>query len=398
MAEQFGSNPWPREPSGGGQLLHSTSSTSTPTALSSHPADVPAQPLSPTRTSRTWPALLTLYVLAPVVGEVLSGSTPPLNFINPFTFLLLTGLYGSGAIIARELVRRRGLGWTSILLLGAAYGILEEGLVVTSWFNPYWPDLGVLAHYGQLFDVSWFWAFGLTTYHAVVSITIPIVLTEALFPHLADRPWLSRRGLITFSIWLAIVSLFGLLLFGFLEFSKRGYTHPPLSYFIAVILAVVCVWLALRMKPPMSHVLSTRDAPRLWQLRLMALATTMLFFFDLWAMPHLVPFPVVPIAIVIGLVAAATWVLRRWAQLAGWGQQHRLALAFGALTFFVLLSPIVEFYVLPHSTGKNPAGLLVVDCLFLLGLVLLSRRVRLRQKQAAMNEQNSTTPAAGRGR
>lgn len=133
MAEQFGPNPWPQWPSREGQYLHYTSSTSTPTspaALSSHPADAPTQPLSPTRTSRTWLALLTLYVLAPIVGEVLSGSTPPLNFITPFTFLLLTWLYGSGAIIARELVRRRGLGWTSILLLGAAYGILEEGLVV----------------------------------------------------------------------------------------------------------------------------------------------------------------------------------------------------------------------------------------------------------------------------
>src|SRR5258706_15429886 len=163
---------------------------------------------------RLWPALLTLYFLAPAVGELLSGSAPPLRFISPFSLLFEAGLYGSGAILVRELARRRGLGWGSIVLLGAAYGILEEGLVVTSWFNPYWPDLGVLVHYGRLFDVSWVWAFGLTTYHAVVSITIPIVLTETLFPHLAARPWLRRRGLILFSIWLALISLFSLLLFG----------------------------------------------------------------------------------------------------------------------------------------------------------------------------------------
>ncbi len=383
MAEQFGSNPWPQIPSTTDRSYPYT--LPAPATLSSHPADVPTQPLTPTRTSHIWPALLTLYILAPIVGEVLSGSTPPLNFINPFTFLLLTGLYGSGAIIAREMVRRRGLGWTSILLLGAAYGILEEGLVVTSWFNPYWPDLGVLAHYGRLFDVSWVWAFGLTSYHAVVSITIPIVLAEALFPHLADRSWLSRRGLLVFSIWLAIVSLFGLLLLGFLEFSKRGYAHPPLAYFIALVLAVACVWLALRMKPSAlaPSAPSTRNAPRLWQLRLIAFVTTILFFFDLWAVPNLVPFPLVPIAIVIGLAVLATWMLRRWGRRADWGPQHRLALAFGALTFFVLLSPIVEFFVLPHSAGKNPAGLIVVDCLFLLGLVLLSWRVRLEQKRAA---------------
>ncbi len=98
-------------------------------------------------------------------------------------------------------------------------------------------------------------------------------------------------------------------------------------------------------------------------------------------MPNLVPFPLVPIALVIGLVALATWVLRRWARRAGWGAQHRLALAFGVITFFVLLSPLTEFFILPH-TGKNPVGLIVVECLFLLGLVLLSWRIRPRRKQA----------------
>src|SRR6266849_6379804 len=314
MAEQFGSNPWPGMPSTVEQF-HVYESPALAT-LPTHPADAPTEPLSPPRRQRVWPAVLTLFLLAPIVGEVLSGSTPPLSFINPVTFLLETGLYGSGAIVVRELVRSRGLGWASILLLGAAYSILEEGLVVTSWFNPYWPDLGVLVHYGRLFDVSWVWAFGLTAYHAVVSITIPIVLKDTLFPHLAARPWLRRRGLILFSIWLTLISLFSLLLFGFLEFRKQGYTHPPLAYFIAL--------------AP-----STRSAPRLWQLRLLALATTLLFFFDLWAMPNLVPFPLVPIALVIGLVALATWILRRWARRAGWGAQHRLALAFGVITFFV---------------------------------------------------------------
>jgi hypothetical protein len=134
------------------------------------------------------------------------------------------------------------------------------------------------------------------------------------------------------------------------------------------------------MRPSTPSVPSTRNAPRLWQLRLIALATTILFFFDLWAMPNLVPFPLVPIVLVIGLVALATWVLRRWARRAGWGVQHRLALAFGVITFFVLLSPLTEFFILPH-TGKNPAGLIVVECLFLLGLILLSWRIRPRQKQ-----------------
>jgi len=123
-----------------------------------HISDIPTQVLS--RPQRTWTALLTLFLLAPIIPEMITGSTPPLMFINPISLLFETGLYGSGAILIRELVRRRGLGWSSIVLLGAAYGILEEGLIITSWFNPYWPDLGKLAYYGRVFDTSWIWAVG----------------------------------------------------------------------------------------------------------------------------------------------------------------------------------------------------------------------------------------------
>ena len=68
---------------------------------------------------------------------------------------------------------------------------------MTSWFNPSWHDLGLLATYGRLLDTSWVRAVGLTIYHAVVSITLPIVLTEALFPSIADQPWLGRSLLPT---------------------------------------------------------------------------------------------------------------------------------------------------------------------------------------------------------
>ena len=99
-----------------------------------HISDIPTQVLS--RPQRTWPALLTLFFLAPIIPEMLTGSTPPLMFINPTSLLFETGLYGSGAILIRELVRRRGLGWSSIVLLGAAYGILEEGLVMYKLVQP----------------------------------------------------------------------------------------------------------------------------------------------------------------------------------------------------------------------------------------------------------------------
>jgi len=58
---------------------------------------------------RISPAVV-LFVLAPAVGELLSGSSPPVEFFNPFTFFLLAALYGGGAILVRELVFKWRMG------------------------------------------------------------------------------------------------------------------------------------------------------------------------------------------------------------------------------------------------------------------------------------------------
>ena len=47
---------------------------------------------------------------------------------SPATFLLIAALYGFGVLFARELVVGWGGGWASMLALGAAFGVLEEGL------------------------------------------------------------------------------------------------------------------------------------------------------------------------------------------------------------------------------------------------------------------------------
>ena len=95
--------------------------------------------MSNERRPRTWAAALTLYFLAPILGEVFSFNTPPLAFLlDPGKFIFEPALYGSGALLIREVARRRGLGWPAILVMGAAYGILEEGAFIHSWlFHQY---------------------------------------------------------------------------------------------------------------------------------------------------------------------------------------------------------------------------------------------------------------------
>jgi len=152
--------------------------------------------------------LLALILLSPVIAEMLSGSTPPLEWLNPIAALFLIWLYGAGVLVMRETAVRWKTGWPSILLLGAAYGIIEEGLAVKSFFDPTWMDLGTLGVYGRWLDVNWVWAVWLTIYHAVVSIAIPIFLMEWIWPRVRGHPLTSRRGYIASIALLAGATIF----------------------------------------------------------------------------------------------------------------------------------------------------------------------------------------------
>ncbi len=68
----------------------------------------------------------------------------------------------------------------SIILLRGAYRVREEGVVVKSFFDPNWVDLGILGIYGRWMGVNWIWVLHLTIYHAVASVTIPIILVKAI--------------------------------------------------------------------------------------------------------------------------------------------------------------------------------------------------------------------------
>ena len=136
----------------------------------------------------------TLFVLAPLIGEVLFGALPLSQL--PFGLLGLIGLYGGGALLVRETARRRRLSAWWVVVLGTAYGIFEEGTVVQSLFDQHYRGLDFLGFYGHWAGVNWVWSLFIVPYHAVFSITIPIALAEGLYPSERRTSWLGDAGLI----------------------------------------------------------------------------------------------------------------------------------------------------------------------------------------------------------
>lgn len=146
----------------------------------------------PLRGFRKVAPALVLFFLSPFVAEFLLGdfsidALPALIFLAP--------LYGGGALTLREIARRRNLGWASILILALAYGLLEEGIVIQTLFNPNYLGLHLLRQgWIPALGMGAWWTPFVLTLHTVWSISVPIAVTEGLFPERGSEPWLGRLG------------------------------------------------------------------------------------------------------------------------------------------------------------------------------------------------------------
>ena len=309
------------------------------------------------RLPKATPAFV-LFILAPTIGELLSGSSPPLELFNPVSFPLLASLYGSGAIIMREAKVRWHKDYRSLLLLGCAYGVLEEGLMVKSFFDPTWMDLGRLGVYGRFADVNWVWAEMLTIYHATISITIPIALTELRFPERREQSWITTRQL-----RLLIALLAGVTIFGFLALTP--YRPPPLQYVLTITIIALLIYAAKKLLPKTATAYAGKKAnPRL--VFTVAALGSFAFFLLFYTGPELVNSPSVLMLLGLALVLGLERFFNRYDW---WGLSSapaRLAATSGGLAFMISVAFLLETRML---------GMSIVGIAAIAGLLLLRRRI-----------------------
>jgi PncC family amidohydrolase len=323
---------------------------------------------------RIW-AILTLALLAPSLGELLSGSSPPSEYF-PIGWILQAGLYGTGALMVRDLARRWGKGWPSILLLGAAYGIYEEGIAVRSFFDPNWPDLGQMAAYGRWLGVNWVWAEWLTIYHATVSITIPILLVELLFPRHRNEPWLERTG------WIICAVPF----LAYIAFGPLAHMNAPVLGLLGCAAAMVLLgWLAYRW-PATGKVRIDRVRPVKpgWFTVLGFLGGAGCFLIFM-ALPSTNLPPLVTMLQGAGLcllVAAAAWAMGG----RSWTDRHRWALAFGVILLSCLLAVAQELDN-ANRLNDDTSGMALVGIAFFVGMIGLGVAVWRRPLAGTLEDQ-----------
>jgi hypothetical protein len=184
-------------------------------------------------------AALVLAVLAPLCAEVSLGTV---GVRMAWAWLVFAPIYSAGALFLREILRRTGGGYANVLLLGVAYGLVEEGLVLQSLTSPH---LYGAAQWGpRLFGVNTAYTELNLVYHALFSVTIPVILVEFLFARHGTAPYLRRGGVIAAGV-LALLGA-ALLRVAVPPSEDPGYTMPLVAIAVVAVLALAVVVLGLR--------------------------------------------------------------------------------------------------------------------------------------------------------
>ncbi|WP_433293438.1 hypothetical protein ACQP2F_30625 [Actinoplanes sp. CA-030573] len=276
-----------------------------------------------------------LFFISPLVAEFLLGDFTLAQL--PF-LVLLAPAYGGAAVLVREIARRTGRGWPTMLLLALAYGVIEEGLETQSLFNPHYLGLDLLAPaFVPALGISVSWTLFVLAIHTIWSISTPIALVEE---------WTTRRT----TPWLRLPGL---------------------------IAAAVLITVAFLVPATRAADASGKAAPAAWVVGIVALTVgVVLMLVD--------PLPAYAGVVIVPAAFATTiTVVWRWSNRPGWDGRHRLALAGGALLTYVwhsfTMNPVV-----PASAALRVGSHVVFALVAVVLLVLEARRVRARETRPEM--------------
>jgi hypothetical protein len=247
-------------------------------------------------------------LLAPgPLAEVLSGNVPLLTFLQPLPFLLVTVSYGVPVLLIRELAVARGLNVAGVVLLGLAYGILNEGVLAKTLTQPDGPPLEAFAGYGRIGALQGGWTVFILVWHALHSVLYPILLCRWMFSAAADRRWFAtgRARWLLYGLILILAGLYGL-------YFLNPLRNDPGTFVLYAATTAALVGMALRFGRTPATVSASAPATRSLTPALLG-GGAVLFYVAQFASPTRIPFAVFLAASVAAIALAAVAMLRaRW--------------------------------------------------------------------------------------
>jgi hypothetical protein len=300
---------------------------------------------------------IALFFLSPLIAEFLLGDFP-LSKIG--ILLFLAPFYGGGSILIREIARRTGRGWPTILTLALGYGIFEEAFTTQTLFNPDY--LGLHLHllepaFIPALGIGAWWTIFVLTLHTVWSISVPIALVEALVPSRAHAPWLKGLGL-------GIVSLLFVLMACMMTVNQiRTDAHHFLaSHAQFAVSAVCCIVIAAAafFLPRGGAARRPGNLPSAWITGTLALASSSIFL----VVPRNWGWGAVSIYLTLDLLMIVA--VSAWSRLEGWNGLHVLSLAGGAALAYAW-----HAFIQQPVTGKADIAMRIGNAILAAGIILL---------------------------
>ncbi|HUY77891.1 MAG TPA: hypothetical protein VMV29_14055 [Ktedonobacterales bacterium] len=354
---------------------------------------IPA-PATPRR-ERKWLVIVVFCLFAGLIPEtIITSSTSPLKIVlNPLSLPFIALFYGTADLLVREIIVRRRVGLASVLLLGAAFGFVNEGVAAGTWYTVHNPALIFIG------GVDWTWALALTIFHIIISVITPIAFIEIVFPSIRGKPLLRRWGM----------AICGVLFFGFALLVALTPLYRPYRLSVLAV-AVLSSLLALALPPrrastltlasampaptaqplaaptypglaatmyptapqPPAYVapptttypwaypppqpampppaqLTSRPLPGLWRLRAAGFVAMFAYFFFIYLFPVLVAAFLksppgglviaqgIDCAVLLAFSALVIWRGWSWSRRVGWSPRQNLALLIGGVTFTTLV-------------------------------------------------------------
>jgi len=319
---------------------------------------------------RAAPGLL-LMLAAPLCTEVLPGATRLSSlFVLPIEILV----WGGGALLIREVVRRQQLGWVALLLLGLALALAEECLIQQTSLAPLVIKLKGI-EYARAAGVNYVYLLWALVYEAVFVVLVPVALVELLFPARAREPWVNLGS------GLAIGLLFPLACFAawytWTQIARVKFFHlepytPPAPYVIGAVV-IIATLVAIALYGRTSYSRSTTAESNRWIMGGVGFVGATLWYalviLAFGIAPHFSPLAAVALGVAVCVLLLI--VVPRWVASPLSSAADQFAVIFGAL----LGSMLVSF---AGFIGSAPADLwfkIFVDAVAVVLLVRLGRHI-----------------------
>ena len=318
-------------------------------------------------------------MLSPLIGEVMSGAT-----LLSYIFVLVPEImvWGCGALIIREAVRRWRGGWTSMLLLGLGLSVAEEFIIQQTSIAPL-PWIAADAVYGRVWGVNWPYFMFQLGYESVWIVLVPVLVTELLFPERRDEPWVRTRGLVIAGVTFLVGSYIAWFTWTQQALPNVFHVpvyHPPALTMALGLLSIALLAFAAHAARGIGRTPSARVPPRPWLAALAAL----LLGFPWYGLMAVVFGGRTSLPLWIPMLTASAWGVAAWLLIGRWTttsacrDMHRWALAFGALLVCMLAGFLgAANWSRMDTIAKAVMNLVAVACMIVLAMRIARRSATL---------------------